>query len=55
MGLYLIATFPSRNYDINQYPALKEYLLTFGQQKLAQTGEKNINGILNNNARKKNK
>lgn len=53
MGLYLIATFPSRNYDINQYPALKEYLLTFGQQKLAQTGEKNINGILNNNARKK--
>ena len=53
VGLYLIATFPSRHYDIEQYPALKKYLLTFGQQKLAQTGEKNINGIVNNNARKK--
>ncbi|MGP1507953.1 MAG: Eco57I restriction-modification methylase domain-containing protein, partial [Sphaerochaeta sp.] len=52
-GLYLIATFPSRHYDIDQYPALKKYLLTFGLQKLAQTGEKNIDGISNNNARKK--
>ena len=52
-GLYLIATFPSRHYDIEKYPALKKYLLTFGQQKLAQTGEKNIDGIPNNNARKR--
>ncbi len=52
-GLYLIATFPSRHYDIEQYPTLKAYLLTFGKQKLAQTGEKNINGIPNNNARKR--
>ena len=28
-GLYLIATFPSRHYDIEQYPAVKEYLLSF--------------------------
>ena len=52
-GLYIIATFPSRHYDIEQYPALKAYLLTFGKQKLAQTGEKNINGIKDNNARKR--
>lgn len=28
---YLIATFPSRNYDIDDYPAIKEYLLNFGK------------------------
>ena len=44
-GLYLIATFPSRHYDIEQYPALKNYLLSFGIERLEQTGkERNVNG-----------
>lgn len=37
--LYLIATFPSRNYDIEQYPAVKNYLLSFGIERLEQTGK----------------
>ncbi len=37
-GLYLIATFPSRHYDINHLPALKAHLLSFGIEKLEQTG-----------------
>ncbi len=36
---YLIATFPSRHYDIEQYPALKQYLLSFGKERLEQTGK----------------
>lgn len=51
--LYLICTFPSKHYDINSFPAIKNHLLSFGKQKLAQTGEKNIDGIEGNNARKK--
>ena len=44
-GLYLIATFPSRHYDIEQYPAVKNYLLSFGIERLEQTGkEHNVNG-----------
>ena len=43
--MYLIATFPSRHYDIEQYPAVKEYLLSFGIERLEQTGkEHNVNG-----------
>lgn len=38
-GLYLIATFPSRHYDIEQYPAVKDYLLRFGKERLEQTGQ----------------
>ena len=38
-GLYLIATFPSRHYDIEQYPAVKNYLLSFGKERLEQTGK----------------
>ena len=37
--LYLIATFPSKHYDIEEYPAVKEYLLTFGMERLEQTGK----------------
>ena len=37
-GLYLIATFPSRHYDIEKYPAVKNYLLGFGIERLEQTG-----------------
>ena len=37
---YLIATFPSRHYDIEQYPAIKKFLLSFGMERLEQTGKK---------------
>lgn len=52
-GLYIIATFPSRHYDIDDFPAVRDYLLTFDKRKLAQSGEKAIDGIQGNNARKK--
>ena len=39
-GLYLIATFPSRHYDIEEYPAVKQHLLSFGMERLEQTGKK---------------
>ena len=43
--LYLIATFPSKHYDIEDYPVVKEYLLSFGMERLEQTGkEYKING-----------
>jgi hypothetical protein len=35
---YLIATFPSKNYDIDEFPAVKKYLEGF-KPKLKQTGE----------------
>ena len=45
-GLWLIATFPSKKYDIEQYPAIKEYLMSFGTEKLEQSGAKYfINGV----------
>lgn len=37
-GLYLIATFPSRNYDIEKYPAVKEYLLSYAEPLLRNAG-----------------
>ena len=36
---WLIATFPARHYDIEQYPAVKEFLLSIGIEKLEQTGK----------------
>ncbi|WP_173474543.1 Eco57I restriction-modification methylase domain-containing protein [Fibrobacter succinogenes] len=39
---YLIGTFPALNLDINQYPAIKNHLLSFGIEKLEQTGAKHI-------------
>lgn len=43
--LWLIATFPSRHYDIEMYPAVKAHLLSFGKERLEQTGKKYlING-----------
>ena len=42
---YIIATFPSRQYNIDDYPVLREFLLSFGMARLEQTGkEYNING-----------
>lgn len=46
--LWLIATFPALNLDISEYPAVHDYLKTFGR-KLNQTGEiigKDDNGNL---------
>lgn len=40
-NLWLIGTFPTLKFDINKYPAVKKHLLSFGQDKLAQSGEKN--------------
>ena len=52
-NLYLICTFPSKHYDIDKYPAIRDYLLSFDKRRLAQTGEKDIDGIEGFNARKK--
>ena len=38
----MIATFPSLHYDIEQYPAVKNYLLSIGIEKLEQTGKTHI-------------
>ena len=37
-NLWLIATFPARQYDINNYPAVKNYLLSFAKQQLIDAG-----------------
>ena len=39
---YLIGTFPALNLDIDQYPAIKNHLLSFSIEKLEQTGAKHI-------------
>ena len=44
-NLWLIATFPSRHYDIEKYPSIKQYLLSFGIERLEQTGNTHrVNG-----------
>ncbi len=37
-GLWLISTFPPLGLDIDMYPAVKEHLIGFGQERLQQTG-----------------
>ena len=45
-GLWLIATYPVRNYDIEAYPAVKRHLLSFGMERLEQTGKRHmVNGV----------
>ena len=39
---YIIATFPSRQYDIDEYQALRKFLLSFGMERLEQTGKEYI-------------
>lgn len=51
--LWLIATFPARHYDIEKYPAVKEYLLSIGIKKLEQTGKTHIVNGKTIKARKK--
>lgn len=40
--LYIIATFPAKHLDIEDYPAVKKYLLSFGVERLEQTGKEHI-------------
>jgi hypothetical protein len=40
--LWLIATFPAKHYDIEKYPAVKKFLLSFGIERLEQTGKTHI-------------
>ena len=37
--LHLITTFPSLKINIEKYPAVKQYLMSFGYDKLKQTGD----------------
>jgi len=43
-GLWLIATFPSLELDIDDYPAVKDHLSSFGKDRLAQSGSKLADG-----------
>ena len=38
-NLYLINTFPALNLDINDYPAVKNYLIAYGKDRLEQSGK----------------
>ena len=40
--LHLICTFPSKRIDIEKYPAVKNHLLSFGIERLEQTGKEHI-------------
>ena len=45
--LHLIATFPARHYDIEKYPAVKHYLMSFDKERLLEAG---LDDIANNAA-----
>ena len=51
--LYIVATFPSKHYSIDDYPAIKDFLLSFGIERLEQTGAEYIIGGEKVKARKK--
>ncbi|MEI7847131.1 MAG: type II restriction endonuclease, partial [Chloroflexota bacterium] len=38
----MICTFPSRNYDIEDFPAIKQHLLSFGYERLEQSGKSSV-------------
>lgn len=38
-GWYMIGTFPALNLDIDDYPAIKRFLLAYGKKKLEQSGK----------------
>ncbi len=42
--LWLIATFPALTLNIDDYPAVKRHLLSFGKQRLEQSGKRLPNG-----------
>ena len=39
---WLISTFPARHYDIDNFPAIKDFLLSFDIRRLEQTGKEYI-------------
>ena len=43
-GKWLIATLPSLDLDISSYPAVKDYLLSFGKDRLEQSGKRLTDG-----------
>ena len=47
-GQYLICTFPALKLDIDGYPAIKEHLLSFGRDRLEQSGAKGARKKTNN-------
>ncbi|WP_082504629.1 MULTISPECIES: TaqI-like C-terminal specificity domain-containing protein [unclassified Chryseobacterium] len=46
--LYILTTFPSLNVDIDSFPAVKEHLLSFGYDRLKQTGDQGARKKTNN-------
>lgn len=52
-NLWLIATFPSKHYDINEYPAVMNHLIYYGIERLEQTGKSHVIDGEKINARKK--
>src|SRR5690606_34229342 len=46
--LYVITTFPSLKIDIELYPAIKHHLISFGYDRLKQTGDKGARKKTNN-------
>ena len=51
--LYIIATFPAFHLDIEDYPSVKKHLLSFGKERLEQTGKEHIVNGVRVKARKK--
>ena len=43
-NIYLIATFPALHLDIDNYPAIKNFLLDFGKDRLEQIGKTLLDG-----------
>ncbi len=43
-GKWLIATFPALHLDIDDYPAVRDHLRSFGQDRLEQSGKRLPNG-----------
>lgn len=53
--IWLIGIFPSKNIDIEEYPAIKKHLLSFTLERLEQTGAKhNVNGEIVKSRKKTN-
>ncbi len=52
-GLWQVATFPALHLDIDDYPAVRDYLLTFGKARLEQSGKTSIVNGITVKARKK--
>jgi hypothetical protein len=47
-NLFLIATFPSKKYKIEDFPAIKQHLLSFDYDRIKQTGEPGARKKTNN-------